>query len=323
MLDTETSSRRPRVSAPFGRALDRLVRDRDDVVVVTADLSKWTDILPFADAHPDRFIQVGMAEQNLIGVTAGLAKSGHLPIAVTFGVFASRRAYDQIAMSLATRPTHAIIAGFLPGLDSRFRGTHQAIDDVALLSSLPGLTVLDPADATELELAVVAAAEADGVVYVRCHRGMVEQLFDPDEYDFEIGSTASIASGDGRLGVVTTGAATRWVVDAVTDDGVEADSISHLHTATLKPFPTDRIAEFCRAHDRVVTVENHLIDGGLGTAVAATIADNGLECSLTRLGIDDRWGCYGTPEFSRRELGLDARALASTFTRLVGEAVVA
>ena len=296
MLDPEDQGRgREAVEAPFARGLERLAETRDDVVVVAADLAKWTDVLPFARAHPDRFVQVGMAEQNLMGVAAGLAKTGFLPIAVTFGVFATRRAYDQIAMSLATRPCRAILAGFLPGLDSRFRGTHQAIDDLAIIRSLPGITVLDPGCATELEEAVGLAAEVDGLTYIRCSRGRIERLLPPG---LTVGPARPIAAGDGRVGVVSTGAATRWVAE------VRGPETGHLHVPTLKPFPVADVARFAARFERVVSVENHLLHGGLGASVAAALAVEGTATPLRMCGIEDRWGEYGRPEFSRERLGL-------------------
>ncbi|WP_308917009.1 transketolase family protein [Jannaschia sp. LMIT008] len=313
MLDPEDKDAGRRVvEAPFAAALSRLMDARDDLCVVTADLSKWTDVLPFAKAHPDRFVQVGMAEQNLMGVTAGLAKTGLLPIAVTFGVFATRRAYDQIAMSLATRPCKAIIAGFLPGLDSRFRGTHQAIDDLAIIRSLPGVTVIDPGDATELEEAVVAAADRDGLTYVRCSRGRAEALFEPAP--FRIGPPRQLADGDGGMGVVTTGAATRWVAE------IRPPGVAHLHVPTLKPFPAGEVAAFALDHARVVSVENHLLHGGLGASVAQAMAARGVATPLDARGIDDRWGEYGRPEYSRDRLGLGPDALRAV---LSGERVAA
>ena len=296
MLDPANKNAGKRVvEAPFAAALERLAAVRDDLVVVTADLSKWTDVLPFARAHPERFVQVGMAEQNLMGVAAGLAKTGMLPVAVTFGVFATRRAYDQIAMSLATRPCRAIVAGFLPGLDSRFRGTHQAIDDLAIVRSLPGITVIDPGDAVELEEAVVAAADWDGLTYIRCSRGRAGALF--NRAPFEIGPARVLAEGSGT-GVITTGAATRWVAE------VRPEGVAHLHVPTLKPFPGEQVAGFAAGHARIVSVENHLLHGGLGASVAQAMAARGIATKLEMRGIDDRWGAYGTPEFSRLELGL-------------------
>src|SRR5215218_8109256 len=152
----------PQVEAPFATALVELGRRRDDVVVLSADLSKYTDVLPFAETFP-----VGMAEANMMGIAGGLAKTGRLPIAVTYGVFATRRAYDQVAMALCTGPSRGIVVAFLPGITTPFKATHQAIDDLALMRALAGMTVIDPTDATELAAALDFAVAASGPVYIR------------------------------------------------------------------------------------------------------------------------------------------------------------
>jgi len=154
--------------APFAAALVELGRRRPDIVVLSADLSKYTDVLPFAKAFPERFFQVGMAEQNMMGIAGGLAKGGFLPIAVTYGVFATRRAYDQMAMALATGLSRGIVVAFLPGITTPFRATHQAIDDLALMRALPGIAVIDPAAATEFDAALEAEVEHNTPVYFRC-----------------------------------------------------------------------------------------------------------------------------------------------------------
>src|SRR5919197_3305916 len=129
--------------------------------------------MPFAEAYPERFLQVGMAEANMMGVAGGLAKTGLLPFAVTYGVFATRRAYDQLAMALATGASRGVVVAFLPGITTPFRATHQAIDDLALMRALPGMTVVDPADATELAAALEFAVAQSGPVYIRGLRGRV------------------------------------------------------------------------------------------------------------------------------------------------------
>lgn len=298
------------VDAPFAAALLELAAERADLVVLTADLAKWTDLRPFAAAHPDRFLQLGMAEQNLIGVAAGIAKSGLLPIAVTYGVFATRRAYDQIAMSMATGDRHAIVVGFLPGITSRFHGTHQAIDDVALMRALPGVTVLDPADADELRDALRAAVEHTGLVYIRAQRGRVADLRSEYRDAFAIGPARPLRDG-AALGVLGTGLGTQWALEAVGD--IDA---SVLHVPTLKPFPVAEVQRYCARFDRVATVENHSVIGGLASAVADSIARAGLPVALTPIGIQDDWAAYGTVDHIRRELGLDAESLASTLRGL-------
>ena len=173
MGQDESGGSRPTVEAPFGRAMVRLGQSRPDVVGLTADLGKYTDILPFRDAFPERFFNVGMAEQNLVAVAAGLARTGHVPFATTYGVFATRRAFDFIAIACAHSNLNVKIIAGLPGLTTGYGGTHQAIEDLALMRMIPGLTVIDPCDAVEIEAATLAIADHQGPVYMRLLRGAV------------------------------------------------------------------------------------------------------------------------------------------------------
>lgn len=287
------------VDAPFAEALTALGRRREDVVVLSADLSKYTDVLPFAEAYPERFFQLGMAEANMMGVAGGLAKAGFLPIAVTYGVFATRRAYDQVAMALATGPSRAVVVAFLPGITTPFRATHQAVDDLALMRALPGMTVVDPADASELAAAVELAAAARGPVYVRGLRGRVPRLFEPG---LEL-RAREVRQGTGAVGVVSTGLGTDWALEADTGASI-------LHVPVLKPFPAGEVARFCERFERVVTLENHSIAGGLGSAVAEALAERGLPVRLRRLGVPDVWAPAGSLDYIRAELGLDSAGIA-------------
>ena len=153
---------KPSVDAPFGRALVDLGNERPEIVGLTADLGKYTDILPFRDAFPERFFNVGMAEQHLVAVAAGLARVGRVPFATTYGVFASRRAYDFIAIAVAHSGLPVKIIAGLPGLTTGYGGTHQAIEDLGLVSLIPGLVVIDPCDATEIVAATRAIAAHPG-----------------------------------------------------------------------------------------------------------------------------------------------------------------
>ncbi|MEE8600332.1 transketolase C-terminal domain-containing protein [Euzebya tangerina] len=292
------------VTAPFAEALVAAGRRHDDLVVLSADLSKWTDVLPFAQSFGDRFIQVGMAEQNLIGIAGGLAKAGWRPVVVGFGVFLTRRAYDQISMSLATGPSNAVIVGFLPGVTSRFRGTHQAIEDAALMRAVPGMRVLDPADATELRQALDTALDRGGLTYIRAMRGQVPLLF--DDPTPELPSHRVLADGAHDVAVVSTGLATTWVREA-RELGAAA---AHLHVASLKPFPAQVVADLARSRRRVITVENHVRHAGLGAAVALALADHGVGVPVTRLGLSDAWQAYGTPDYVRDQAGLSPTAIA-------------
>lgn len=300
-----------RASAPFGEALVLAAAERDDLVVLSADLSKYTDLVPFADRFPDRFFQMGMAEANMMGVAGGLAKAGLRPVAVTYGVFATRRSYDQVAMALATGPTPSSIVAFLPGITTPFRATHQAIDDLALMRALPGMTVIDPLDATELESAFTHTLDSEGPVYIRGLRGQVDRLLDPATYRFAIGDAHELRTGDCAVGLIGTGIGTQWALEAVValaDRGVE---VSVLHVPTLKPLDQGSVAAWCARFSTVVTVENHSVVGGLGSAVAEALAEQGAGVRLRRLGVLDRWADAGSLQYVRQQLGLDADGIAS------------
>jgi transketolase len=296
--------------APFGEAIVALGARRRDVVVLSADLGKYTDVGSFAEAYPDRFFQVGMAEANMMGIAGGLAKIGFLPFAVTYGVFATRRAYDQVAMALATGPSRGVVVAFLPGITTPFRATHQAIDDLALMRALPGMAVIDPADATELVAAVDAAADYDGPVYLRGLRGAVAQLFEPKGFELRIGQARTLLDG-ADVGMLSTGLGTQWALEAASlldERGVRA---SLLHVPTLKPADGEAIARFSAGFTTVVTVENHSTVGGLAAVVAGALAEHGIGTRLRALGVPDRWAPAGSLEYIRSRLRLDATGIAA------------
>jgi transketolase len=299
---------RTEVVAPFAAALVELGRVRTDIVVLSADLSKYTDVLPFAEEYPDRFFQVGMAEANMMGIAGGFAKAGFLPIAVTYGVFATRRAYDQVAMALSTGPSRGIVVAFLPGITTPFKATHQAIDDLALMRAIPGMTVVDPADASELELALSWAAAKPGTVYIRGLRGTVARLFDR----VEVTLAARELLNGGRIGMISAGLACEWALEAAQLlDG----RASLLHVPVLKPLDDSAVADFCARFEVVTTVENHSVLGGLGTAVCETIAARGIGTRVRRLGVPDRWAPAGSLDYIRAELNLDAAGIAAEAAR--------
>jgi transketolase len=304
--------------APFAGALLAAAEEHPELVVLSADLSKYTDILPFAERHPERFFQVGMAEQNMMGIAGGLAKSGFLPVAVTYGVFATRRAFEQMAMAFSTGPSRAIVVAFLPGITTPFRATHQATDDLALARAIPGMAVIDPGDATELAGALHAAVEHDGPVYMRGLRGRVARLFDPAETAFRLGE-ARLVRGGGAVGVITTGIAAEWVADALEDAQLRGVDAGWLHVPTIKPLDADAVAGFCARFRAVLTIENHSTIGGLGSAVAEVIAGRGVGCRLRPLGVPDRWAPAGSLPYVRGRLGLDREALAHAIAAATNE----
>lgn len=310
--DEAVGSGRSSVEAPFGRALARLGKARSDIVGLTADLGKYTDILPFRDAFPDRFFNVGMAEQNLVAVAAGLARTGKVPFATTYGVFATRRAYDFVAMALAHSGLDVKIVAGLPGLTTGYGGTHQAIEDLALMRMIPGLTIIDPCDTTEIEAATEAIAEHHGPVYMRLLRGAVPVVLEPG-YRFEIGKARRLRDG-ADVGIVSTGFMTERALDAADTLRKQGISVGVLHVPTIKPFDADTVAEFAAGVRHVVTAENHVVVGGLASLVVEALFDRGIARKVTRIGLPDRYIECGAVPTLQAKYGLTTEAMIQTIT---------
>ncbi len=273
-------------TAPFGPALVAAAERNPRIVGLSADLAKYTDIHVFRDRYPDRFFQIGMAEQNLVGVAAGLARTGFVPFLTTYCVFATRRAYDFIAMDAALgRANVKIIAG-LPGLTTGYGGTHQGIEDLALMRSIPNLTVIDPCDATEVAQATAAIAQHVGPVYMRLLRGQVPVVLDARTYQFEIGKARLLRDGN-DVAIISTGLMTGRALEAAATLAANGLAVTVLHVSTLKPFDRQAVLELLARVPRVVTAENHLITGGLASAVADAVTDAGVPVRLRRVGIPD------------------------------------
>ena len=229
---------------------------------MSADLSKYCQIIKVKKDLPDQHLDVGMAEQNLISVAAGVAKAGFVPIATTFACYATRRAYDQMMICMGTGPLTSIVIGFTPGIANPARIHHQAAEDLGMIRAIPDTTVIDPMDATEFQQALDVAVDTPGLVYLRGHRGNTPRLLDAKQYKFVLGKTYPLVKGD-NIGIVATGHATQWALEAseiLTQKGV---SHSLLHVPTIKPVKEQEIADFCFAHKSIVTIENHQIVTGL------------------------------------------------------------
>ena len=300
---------RETVRAPFDNISIQICDEQPQAIVLTADLAAYTDIFKLPAAKPRQFLDVGMAEQNLMCIAGGLAKTGFLPIATTFAVYATRRAFDQMVISMGTGPSRGIVIGFAPGIASAARIHHQAIDDLAMTRAVPGICVMDPADPAEMLEALRMAVGYPGLVYMRGLRGDVNALFKPG-LRFELGRARILREQESGVGIISTGYATQWAVECsqVLDQRGVAHSL--LHVPVLKPAPTEDIASFCARHPTVFTLENHNIIGGLGSLVAEVIATEGVASRLYRGGIQDRWGVNGDMRFIREQLGLSAAQLA-------------
>jgi transketolase len=305
---------RQSVDAPFGKALARLGQQRPDIVGLTADLGKYTDIHPFRDAHPDRFFNVGMAEQNLVAVAAGLARTGKQPFATTYGVFASRRAFDFVAIALAHSNLDVKIIAGLPGLTTGYGGTHQAIEDLALMRMIPGLTIIDPMDATEIDAATVAMSDHRGPVYMRLLRGAVPVVLEPG-YKFEIGKARQLRDGE-DVGIISTGLMSERAIDAAALLEKRGISVAVLHVPTIKPFDAETVAEFAASVGQVVTAENHVVVGGLASLVVETLFNAGIAKKVTRIGLPDRYIECGAVPTLQQKYGLTVEAVVERIAGL-------
>lgn len=293
------------VLKPYGTALVELARRRPDVLCLGADLTRQTETDLFRDTIPDRFFNAGMAEQNLMGVAGGLAREGHTVFVNTFGVFATRQAYNQVAMAIAYPNLPVKLVGFMPGLSSPGGPSHQAIDDVSLMRGLPNMTVVDVADAVEVRQAVDALADLPGPAYLRLKRGEVPVLFD-DDHAFE---DVQVLREGADVALVAAGMMVPIVLqaaDVLTRDGVAAAVVN---VPIIKPLAADRIVRVARAAGAVVVAENHSIIGGLGSAVAEALAEASVGLPFRRVGVADRFAegsATANYLFERYGLSVDA-----------------
>jgi transketolase len=299
--------------APFGQALLKLAEERADVVGLTADLSKYTDLHLFANAYPERFYQMGMAEQLLFGAAAGLAKEGALPFATTYAVFATRRAYDFIHQTIAEDDLNVKIACALPGLTSGYGPSHQATEDLALMRAIPGLTVIDPCDAHEIEQVVPAIAAHRGPVYMRLLRGQVPLVLDEYGYRFELGK-AKLLRGGSEVLIVASGLLTMRSLEVARLLAADRIDAAVLHVPTIKPLDVPTLLAECGKPGRLVVVaENHSTVGGLGEAVAAELLGAGVVPSrFRRIALPDAFLDAGALPTLHDRYGISSPAMVAS-----------
>jgi len=297
--------------APFGHALVKLAETRREIVGLTADLAKYTDLHVFAQAFPDRFYQMGMAEQLLMSAAAGLAREGFLPFATTYAVFAARRAYDFIAMAIAEENLPVKIVCGLPGLTSGYGPSHQATEDVAIFRGLPNITIVDPCDAVDIEGAVPAIADHPGPVYMRLLRGNVPVVLDEYDYRFTLGRAALLRDGADVL-IIASGLMTMRALEAaraLQDDRIEA---AVLHSPTIKPLDEAAILREAAKPGRLVVVaENHSVVNGLGEAVASLLMRSGVHPAFRQIGLPDAFLAAGALPTLHDRYGISTNAMVA------------
>ncbi len=298
--------------------LQELMKEDAQIVALEADLggaSKFTDI---QKSHPDRFIQCGIAEANMVGVAAGLSVTGFKPFLHSFGPFATRRVFDQIFLSGAYAKNTLNIYGSDPGFTvGPNGGTHTTWEDIALMSSIPGAIICDPADAVQCEWIVRSFSKMEGIHYLRANRKSVRNVYAPGS-TFTMGKGIVVKEGKDVL-IITSGQLLSDALDCAENlqkEGIECEVIDMF---CVKPLDQELILARAKGKKAIITFENHNIHGGLGSMVAALLAEKQVGIPFLRHGVEERFGQVGTPEFLQEEFRLTAKDLEKTIHILLGE----
>ncbi len=293
-------------------------KDKPEVLVLSADLTSSVEVKLFKDTYPDRFLSMGVAEQNMMSFAGGLAREGFFPFLHTFAVFLYRRTLDQLSMSIAYPNLPVRLIGFLPGITTPGGATHQAIDDIGIIRVIPNMTILEVGDATEVRQVIEVAHQVNGPVYVRQLRGEVPVLFDPAD-KMKLGQARVLSTGS-DITLFSAGICTEEAMRATRVLAERGVSIQHMHISTHKPFNDPSVVKAAaQAKYGIVTMENHTIIGGLGTAVSEVVAEAGIGKKVTRIGLYDTYAHGASRPYLMKHYGLDAIALVQRIEQLLDE----
>ena len=302
----------------FGEAVTALAAENPDIVVLDADLAEATKTCIFEKKYPERFIDCGIAEGNMIGIAAGLATCGKIPFAASFAMFSAGRAYEQVRNSVGYPHLNVKIAGSHAGISTGEDGaTHQCCEDIALMRTIPGMVVVNPADHYEMLAAVKAAAQHNGPVYLRLGRLAVESVHNNDDYHFELGKGITLRDGK-DITIAATGLMVGEAVKAAKSleaQGIDARVID-IHT--IKPLDEDLLVKAAQETGHIVTVEEHNVIGGLGEAVCACLSQR-CPTPVTRIGVQDVYGHSGPALDLLQEFGLCAENIEATVKKILGK----
>ena len=293
----------------YGNALVELGKKHEDLVVLDADLAAATKTGIFKKAFPERHIDCGIAESNMVGVGAGLAAAGMVPFVSSFAMFAAGRAYEQVRNSVGYPHLNVKIGATHAGISVGEDGaTHQCNEDIALMRTIPGMVVINPADDTEARATVYAAYEHDGPVYLRFGRLAVPVIFDPEDYHFEIGKGQVLTEGT-DVTIIATGLMVSNSLDAAKMLAEKGISAKVINMATIKPLDEELVIAAAKETGKVVTVEEHSVIGGLGSAVCDVLSEK-CPTQVLKIGINDEFGHSGPALDLIAEFGLDAKGIA-------------
>ena len=302
----------------FGEAVTALAAENPDIVVLDADLAEATKTCIFEKKYPERFIDCGIAEGNMIGIAAGLAACGKIPYAASFAMFSAGRAYEQVRNSVGYPHLNVKIAGSHAGISTGEDGaTHQCCEDIALMRTIPGMVVLNPADHYEMLAAVKAAAQHNGPVYLRLGRLAVESVHNNDDYQFELGKGITLRDGK-DITIAATGLMVGEAVKAAKSLEAQGIDARVLDIHTIKPLDEDLLVKAAQETGHIVTVEEHNIIGGLGEAVCACLSQR-CPTPVTRIGVQDVYGHSGPALDLLQEFGLCAENIEATVKKILGK----
>jgi transketolase len=303
----------------YGRTLTEMGKTNDRIVGLTADLAKTTAIAHFAKAFPERFFNVGIAEQNMMGIAAGLAKAGLIPFASTMAVFACLRAGEQVRTDIAYQNLPVKIIATHAGISFGHAGTtHHCTEDLAIMRAIPNMTVIAPADGIETSRAVRACLDVPGPVYIRIGRGFEPPCYENEDYPFEIGKSVLMRDGT-DITVIGCGIAVLQAVQAA-KTLAEQDKLSVwvINMHTIKPIDREAILKAVSDTRRILTVEEHNVSGGLGDAVGGVIAESGKGCVFRKHGLYDEFAVIGYAEDLYAHYGLDANGIIEKVREMMG-----
>lgn len=315
MLDTTHLS----TAEVYGKVLCDLGEKHPEIVGLSADLAKSTKIGMFKDKFPDRFFNVGIAEQNMFGIAAGMAKAGLVPFVSTFAVFASMRALDQVHTDICYQKLNVKIIATHAGLSFGQAGsTHHCTEDIAIMRSMANLKVIVPADGIETANAVQAAYETPGPIYIRINRGFDQKLYENADYGFEIGKAVQLTDGT-DLTIIACGSCVYQAVEAAkilsSSDGIK---VRVLNMHTIKPIDKEAILKAVQETRRIITVEDHNVIGGLGSVVGEVMAESGKACAFKRLGIPDVYSIIGLHEDLMAYYKIDTNGIIENVREVMG-----
>lgn len=299
----------------YGSGLKEAGENNKNVVALCADLTESTRTNIFAEAFPERFIQVGIAEQNMASVASGMAACGKIPFIASYAMFSPGRSWEQVRTTIAYNNSNVKIIGAHAGVSVGPDGaTHQAIEDIAIMRVIPNMVVIAPCDVHEARKAVLKASEYEGPVYIRIARDPSPVVTTPDS-PFEIGKAYTFFHKDSAhtktVGIITTGILAHNALVAAKQLNEEGIGVSVLHMPTIKPLDTQALDMFGQAHDVIVTLEEHQVAGGLGSAIAEYYSEFAPK-RVIKLGVHDQFGQSGTPDELLKHYGMDVETIVKT-----------